>query len=247
MPKFKLISLLFHQTPIRIMQQERGMPVIPVVDIAKAIDYNPRFLNRIIKRHPRFFERYLGTIMVPKSTGGRPAVQGLTRDGVLAILFKLSPSRVKDPDKADRILEFQWWAVDTLSAVLDGKMVFSRRKYIQTGRLLVKDVDAVKKLALAPKYERGNPAKVQALADAEGVTITTAYRYIERYREAEGIALHHQSPRPGWHMWPDEVRKIREYVRERPKAIAKEVRRETGTRYGLARVQLIMNEIRGSL
>jgi len=226
------------------MQQDQGMPVIPIVDMAKAIDYNPRFLNRIIKRHPRFFERYLGTIMVPKSTGGRPAVQALSRDGVLALLLKVSPERVKDPDKADRILKFQWWAVETLSAVLQGKKVFPCREYLRTGKLLVKDVDAVKALALLPKNRRGKAAKVQALADAEGVSTPTVYRYIRRYREAEDIALQHQCL--GWRKWPDEPQKIREYARKYPHATTKEVREGTGTRYSVVMVWRIISEMRKS-
>lgn len=245
MQEINMLPMLFGEAQVRIMRAEDGTPLIPLVDVAEAIGYNPRWLRDIITRNPKLFEGYLGRVTRPKSTGGRPAIQGFTKEGIIAILLKVAPSRVKDSQKCDLILKFQRWAIETLTAVIDGRLVLSPSKYVGGGKPLVKDVDAIRKLAITRRFAKRFPHELDALAESEGKCVGTIENYIKRYREADGIALHRQprndrnKPRK-----PEEAKKVLQYVKEHPAADGGEIWRNSGTGYSHSQVNRILVKLR---
>lgn len=111
----------FHEIPVRIVQGETG-PVIPLVDIAHGIGYDPYALIRIYERNSETLQKYTQTVMM--TTGDQVApIEHVcfSRDGVLAILMKLDTARIKKEDKKRKVISFQDWAVETLGKVMDGK------------------------------------------------------------------------------------------------------------------------------
>lgn len=109
---------------IIIMEQFRDIPVrcvtiggkhmIPVVDIANAISMDRSNMSKLLKRNEQFFEDYKGVVNTT-TPGGVQQLVCLTRDGVMGLLFKVDAVRSKDPDKRERIIEFQRWATGVLA------------------------------------------------------------------------------------------------------------------------------------
>ena len=252
-----LLPILFHESRVRMGRREDGAVLFALVDIAEAIPHNIRLLRKIIANYPRLFRSRFGSLNDLNSAGGPSEIQALTRDGVIALLTKISPSRIKDPERAERISELQDLIVDIADAVLSGELILIPREeaeqhgYVETGKSLVKNIAAIRKLALTPKYNAGKRGgtlkkKIKKIAEAEGKSPTTINRWIGRYREAGGLGLQAQyrtGPMPPRN--PDEAQRIIEYAQAHPTASAKEVWRQTEPSCTYGTVLQIIKKVRG--
>ena len=121
----------FFGKPVRVVLVDKE-PMIAVRDIAEAIDYHRRGIEQIIDRNMDFFERSIRNVTFPllysdkRLFGGRRRVQRFDKvkvidiKGVIGLLIKMAPSRIKDESKRQRILNFQLWAVDLLENFIAG-------------------------------------------------------------------------------------------------------------------------------
>lgn len=102
----------FQDIPIRCVSDD-GRQMIPVVDIANAVQMDRGNLTKLLNHHARFFDEYKGVVKTT-TAGGVQSLVCLTRDGVMGLLFKVNPGRSKDPEIQDRIIAFQHWATRIL-------------------------------------------------------------------------------------------------------------------------------------
>jgi hypothetical protein len=102
----------FQDIPIRCVSDD-GKQMIPVVDIANAVQMDRGNLTKLLNHHSRFFDEYKGVVKTT-TAGGVQSLVCLTRDGVMGLLFKVNPGRSKDPEIQDRIIAFQHWATRVL-------------------------------------------------------------------------------------------------------------------------------------
>jgi len=103
----------FRDIPIRCVIAD-GKPMIPVVDIANAVQMDRGNMSKLLKRNERLFDEYKGVVDIT-TPGGVQSLVCLTRDGVMGLLFKVDAIRSKDPEIQERIVEFQRWATQVLA------------------------------------------------------------------------------------------------------------------------------------
>jgi len=221
-----------------------------MVDVADAIGHSRQGLRQMIRRNEDVLKGYVDNVTL--STGIRktanPKAIILTKEGLMAVLIKITPSRIKNPEKRENIIKFQRWAIETLTAVLDGRLTLVPTGFIETGKPLVRNVDAIRKLALRPRFEHGHAEEMKAIAEAEGKGIGSIYRYISLYRQADGLGLQRQPSNRrqrgyGPHI-PEDYEKVQQYVKEHPGATAMEVWRNSGTDFPYWTVNRIVNKLR---
>lgn len=111
----------FRDKEVRIIKQSPKEAMIPLNDIADAINYDRQSLRDLLKRNNELFESYKGSSII-LTPGGPQEVICLNRDGVIGLLMKLDYNRIKDELRRKTIIEFQRWAIDTLSKILNGEM-----------------------------------------------------------------------------------------------------------------------------
>jgi prophage antirepressor-like protein len=116
-----ILTAHFQEIPIRIVQREKDR-MIPLVDIARALDYDRGSLTHMLKKHEALFEGMKGVVLMT-TPGGMQKSICLTRDGVIGLLMKMDYQRAKSPDLAERLIKFQKWAITTLGKVIDGAPV----------------------------------------------------------------------------------------------------------------------------
>jgi len=106
---------------VRVVDSEIGR-VIPIVDIARAIDYPGQKLTDFISRNEELFEGTVVTITVTTVQDNRGTEQirdyqakALNHYGVFGILMKLDYNRIQDEHKKQQIIRFQKWAMRMLA------------------------------------------------------------------------------------------------------------------------------------
>lgn len=110
----------FRDKQVRIVRQGKKA-MIPVNDIADALEYSREVLRRLVNRNIEVLRPFVGkTVMV--SPGGVQETLCADRDGVIGILMKLDYNRVKDPEKRQMIIEFQHWAIRKLGQIMAGEI-----------------------------------------------------------------------------------------------------------------------------
>lgn len=107
----------FKDKPMRIVRRSNEF-MIPLNDIADAIEYDRKSLRNIIDRNNEVFKHFKGRVIMT-SPGGSQETICLSRDGVLGLLMKLDYHRIKDETKKQLIIDFQVWAIETLGQVID--------------------------------------------------------------------------------------------------------------------------------
>jgi hypothetical protein len=110
----------FKNKPIRIVRRSKEV-MVPLNDIADAIEYDRKSLRNIIDRNNEVFKHFKGRVIMT-SPGGSQETICLSRDGVLGLLMKLDYHRIKDETKKQLIIDFQVWAIETLGQVIDGNI-----------------------------------------------------------------------------------------------------------------------------
>jgi hypothetical protein len=93
--------------------------LMPLPDIAKALDYDKKALRDILKRNKEIFESWKVVTTLQVDGQGRKTTC-LNRDGVTGLLMKLSTGRIKNQTKKQMIVNFQRWAIRTISEVMQG-------------------------------------------------------------------------------------------------------------------------------
>lgn len=111
---------MFQEIPIRIVQREKDH-FIPLVDIAKALEYDRGSLSHLLRKHEALFEGMKGVVFLTTPGGIQKSIC-LTRDGIIGLLMKMDYQRAKNPMLAERLIKFQRWAIDTLGKVMDGRL-----------------------------------------------------------------------------------------------------------------------------
>jgi len=111
---------------VRVVDSEIGR-VIPIVDIARAIDYDYNSLKGMIERSKELFDGMvvsvtLTTYAEQRSRNGgthtmekEAEVKALNHYGVFGILMKLDYNRIQDEHKKQQIIRFQRWAMRMLA------------------------------------------------------------------------------------------------------------------------------------
>lgn len=113
-----MLAKVFEGRPVRFLPTEDEV-LVPLPDIARALDYDGKVLRNLIDRNEELFEQGKVVTTLP-SEGGPQETTCLNRDGVVGLLMKLSTSRIKDPAKRNLIVAFQRWAVKTIREVAQG-------------------------------------------------------------------------------------------------------------------------------
>src|SRR5574343_1341735 len=112
-----VLTETFYDIPVRIVHHE-GTPMIPLVDIAAALNYDRGNMTKLLKRNAELFEPYKG--MVKSTTpGGIQELVCLSEEGVVGLLMKMDYSRVKDKTFRAKVLDFQKWAVTVLKTAMN--------------------------------------------------------------------------------------------------------------------------------
>ncbi|MDF9412955.1 hypothetical protein E1B06_14815 [Brevibacillus laterosporus] len=111
----------FREKQVRIVRKSSKEAMIPINDIADAIDYERSTLHKLLKRNEEVLGRFKGMVITP-TPGGPQEILSLNRDGVLGLLMKLDYHRINDEYKRQTIIDFQIWSIETLGRVLDGEV-----------------------------------------------------------------------------------------------------------------------------
>lgn len=113
-----VIEMAFEGRPVRLVTRDEEV-LVPLPDIARALDYNKEALWRVIERSADVFEQGIVVTTIP-SEGGPQETTCLTRDGVVGLLMKLSTGRIRDAAKRRLVVNFQRWAIQTIREVAEG-------------------------------------------------------------------------------------------------------------------------------
>ena len=109
----------FHGIIIRIVTEDTAKPAIPLCDIARGIDYPPHKLADLYERNQELLKDDAQTTMMVTGNQVAPIPHlCLTREGVIGIMMKLDYKRIKNPEKKEKVLEFQKWAKKTLNEIM---------------------------------------------------------------------------------------------------------------------------------
>jgi excisionase family DNA binding protein len=108
------------QTDVRVINSKIGK-VIPIVDIARAIEYKASNLREMVERNAELFEGTVNTVTVTTVQDNRGTeqvrdytVKALNSYGVYGLLMKLDYSRIQSEEKKQAVIRFQRWAMQTL-------------------------------------------------------------------------------------------------------------------------------------
>jgi len=112
------LEKVFEGRKVRFLPKDEEV-LVPLPDIAGALDYDKMALWRIVDRNSEIFDQGIVVTTIP-SAGGPQKTICLNRDGVVGLLMKLATGRIKDPAKKQMVVSFQRWAIRTISEVLEG-------------------------------------------------------------------------------------------------------------------------------
>jgi hypothetical protein len=112
------LEKVFEGQKVRFLPRDEEV-LVPLPDIARALDYDKKALWQIIDRNSEFFATCVVVTTIP-SEGGSQKTICLNRDGVVGLLMKLATGRIKDPIKRQMIVGFQRWAIRTISEITQG-------------------------------------------------------------------------------------------------------------------------------
>lgn len=112
----------FMGIPVRIIKTESDEVIIPLIDIAKGVDYDSSGITRLYDRNSELLKDYAQTVVMTSGDQVAPTKHiCVTKDGVIGILMKMDYIRIKNEDKRKRIVAFQKWAVDTITKIMKGE------------------------------------------------------------------------------------------------------------------------------
>ena len=88
-------------------------PMIPLNDIAEVIGYDRSTLRKLMNRNIKVLEEEVGKAVMDSPQGKQENIV-ISYAGTLSLLSKIDYLRIKDKDKANKIIEFQKWVKSSL-------------------------------------------------------------------------------------------------------------------------------------
>lgn len=114
----------FMGIPVRIIKTDTDEIIIPLIDIAKGVEYDSAGITRLYERNSELLKDYARTVVMTSGDQVAPTKHiCVTKDGVIGILMKMDYIRIKSEDKRKRIVAFQKWTVDTIGKIMKGETV----------------------------------------------------------------------------------------------------------------------------
>jgi len=112
------LEKVFEGQRVRFIPKDEEV-LVPLPDIAMALDYKKEALWRIVDRSKDVFDSFIVIMTIHVGDQGYETIC-LNRDGVVGLLMKLSTGRIKNPAKKKIIVNFQKWAIRTISEIVQG-------------------------------------------------------------------------------------------------------------------------------
>jgi hypothetical protein len=143
----------FNNMTMRLYKTTKGY-VVPVVDISSALGADRQLIHQLLDNYKELFEDFLVNVTLTNKQGSHPD-KCLTKDGVIGLLMKISYKRLTE-DKQKLVLEFQKWAIETLSKVIsEGKVELPEQEHakIQQNIANIIDVDTSEMDLLFNKFD----------------------------------------------------------------------------------------------
>lgn len=190
----QIIPFTTQVVDIRVVDSKIGQ-VVPVVDIARAIDYDYNSLKGMLERNSELFEGTLVSVTLTVVQDNRGTeqrrnleVKALNSYGVFGILMKLDYNRVKSEEKKQAVIRFQRWAMQVL-----GNEV-KKEQYRSTGKEITytKHVD---KLPILPLDYTDKTYTMKEFSEIVERCSNVITREMER-GNVHPYKTHH--PRRGW-------------------------------------------------
>lgn len=129
----QIVPFVTETRDIRVIDSKIGK-VMPIVDIAKALDYDYNSLKGVLKRNSELFEGTVVPVTLTTVQDNRGTeqvrdyeVKALNSYGVFGLLMKLDYNRVQSEEKKQSVIRFQKWALQVLGDVASGKKATVKR------------------------------------------------------------------------------------------------------------------------
>lgn len=219
----------FLGTSVRVIEKD-GNVLCPIVDIADAVSYSRQAIRQICIRNQDVLEDFTDNVAlsVKKGRGGKYSMGNicLTHEGIIAVLFKIVSSRVKDSARRLVIINFQRWAVKTLTRVASGKVPID-----------LCPIHIAELFDIKPGHKLG--AAVRKTAENENVCVTTIYNRLKKLRGKP----YKIGYRAGVYDHPEEVAKILAYKKDYPDAFGTQIQQVLNTQYTIASINMILKNV----
>jgi|GEM_PF-1845350 len=182
-PEMNVLLEVFKEKPVRFIRSEPKELWIPVNDVADAIGYDRDTLRQLINRNSDLFANMCSRSVILLEGVGSREVLCVNRDGLVAVLVKISAGRIKDINRRKAVIEFQRWAVETISKILAGE--YHLETFYPWAERLREHLEAAKALIEVSGVKPGI-AHAAAIAAAE----REIGRPLDEYRKALPPAEH---------------------------------------------------------
>lgn len=179
----QIIPFNIHTVDLRVIKSKIGN-VVPVVDIAKAIDYDYNSLKGMLQRSEELFTESLVSVTVTshfdqKLKDGsiqhrkqKFEVKALNSYGIFGLLMKLDYTRIQSEEKKQAVIRFQKWAMHTLVKASDNPKREAHRSVDRTRGIYI---DADPKLPTGAQSITSHKA-----AKILGISIRTLQTWVKR-------------------------------------------------------------------
>ena len=145
--------------------------VIPLADIALAVNYPPSLIRRMIQLNLKFFVDFYKVDFVTDNHGRHQSIIFIPIEMLSAFIMEMQASRTKNPKTRERARHFQRWAMIVLHMIRTRKLMPVR---------WIRSVDINSKyipLLFVPSG-REHQKRVVQLAKEENKSIQTIYRHL---------------------------------------------------------------------
>jgi predicted transcriptional regulator len=241
MKESNILPAQFAGMRVRIIKQEGDENLwIPTIDIKDALGIERTSINKIIKRNQEIFEETSADIMSAEviAQKGKFHIQKrklicVNYTGLVALLLKIAPSRVKNPDAYKKIVEFQKWAIQTIAEILHGN-------------LLVLHADLNDLLFIKSTIRS---KIIQQKANEEKLSPSAIYERLRKYKRALGIPRSNIRSDKGRPKHPDgliECEKIKDYLKDHKNAPARTIKKSLNLTYSEGSIRRIKRELKGN-
>ncbi len=180
----QVVPFVTETRDVRVIESNIGR-VMPIVDIAKALDYDYNSLKGVLKRNSELFEGTMVGVTLTNEINQTSKygeeytrtrdfeVKALNSYGVFGLLMKLDYNRVQSEEKKQNVIRFQKWAMQVLGDVASGKKA-TVRKLTRTNRKTYNNV-----IDTLPEMPEGlNTYNKREAAEKLGVSERTIYRNV---------------------------------------------------------------------
>ena len=150
---------------------------IPLPDLCNSIGILEHGLRQMIKQSEEVFAGLYRTEPLLDALGRMQQTILLSQEMVDGLVFKLSTSRIKDPETRARVVEFQRFVMLTIGLIRKGKL----KAVHDPAQALASTPPAYQDLLLLTSG-RDLRQGVDALAAEEGKSTSTVYRKLLQYR-----------------------------------------------------------------